>query len=93
MGMKLLVQIDLAGAGLALFDAYEAAVLPLLDRYGARIELRLRAVDRQSETHLLYFPDADMLARYRADPDRAAALPLWERSRAQATMIEVVAFE
>ena len=59
--MLVLVQIDLSQAELALFDAYEAEVLPLLGKYGARLEERLRAEDGNSEVHLLYFPDDQAL--------------------------------
>ena len=87
--MRLLVTIDLKGADLTLFEDYEAAVLPLLTNYGARLEKRLRATDNSSETHLLFFPDAKALENYRADPARAALLPQWERSGAKSTAVEV----
>jgi len=87
--MLVLVTIDLSQADLALFDAYEAKVLPLLGRYGARVERRLRATDRSSETHLLFFPDAASLAAYRADPDRLAAADDWGVSGATSVVSEV----
>ena len=80
--MLVLVQIDLSQADIDVFNAYEAGVLPLLARYGARLEERLRAEDGQSEVHLLYFPDDRALDAFRADPDRAALQDMWHRSGA-----------
>ncbi len=88
--MRVLVTIDLKGADFVAFEAYEATVLPLLAKYGAVLELRVRACDGASETHLLRFPNAEARARFLADPARLAAQPVWERSRAQATVVEVV---
>ena len=90
--MRRLVTIDLARANLRLFESYEAKVLPLVEKYGGRLELRVRSVDNCSETHLLYFPDTQSYEAYRTDPARAAALNEWERSGASSTSIEVLAF-
>lgn len=87
--MHILVQIDLSAADIALFEAYEARVLELLPAHGARLELRLRATDDRSETHLLYFPHAAALDAYRADPVRVAVQSLWDRSGAHSTLTEV----
>jgi hypothetical protein len=90
--MRRLVTIDLTRADLGLFESYEAKVLPLLEKYGGRLELRVRSLDGSSETHLLYFPDAHGYQGYLADPVRVAALNEWERSGASATAIEVTAY-
>jgi len=87
--MLLLVEIDLSDADVALFESYEARVLPLLQMHGARLVERLRAADGRSETHLIDFPDAQSLAAYRADPVRVDALPIWEGCRATAVSKEV----
>ena len=87
--MLLMVRIDLSDADVALFDAYEARVLPLLERHGARLETRVRAIDGTGEFHLLHFPDADAFAAYRADPERTAAQPLWVQCRARSELVEV----
>ncbi|MDB5460186.1 MAG: hypothetical protein JWO72_1927 [Caulobacteraceae bacterium] len=87
--MRRLVTIDLAGADLAMFEAYEAKVLPLLEKYGARLEMRVRSVDGQCETHLLFFPDAQSVEGYRSDPNRVAVLTEWERSGAKSSIVEV----
>jgi hypothetical protein len=83
------VLIDLSAADIVLFEAYEAAVLPLLTHYDAELKVRLRATDGLSEVHLIAFPDEAALERYRADPARIAAQALWARSGAVATMTEV----
>jgi uncharacterized protein (DUF1330 family) len=80
--MLLLATFDLAAADVALFDEYEAAVLPLMDRHGGRLRFRVRSLDRESETHLVEFPDEEAFAAYRDDPDRQALQHLFERSRA-----------
>ena len=85
-----LVQIDLSQAELALLDAYEAEVLPLLGNYGARLEDRLRAEDGNSEVHLLYFPDDQALDAFRDDPSRVALQDMWRRSGAVSTLTRVV---
>lgn len=87
--MLILAQIDLSQADLALFDAYEGQVLPLLANHGARLAERLRAIDGRSEVHLLHFPDADALDAFRADPARDALQPLWLRCGASSTLTEV----
>lgn len=75
--MRRLVTIDLTAADLAAFEAYEARVLPLLARHGGRLEARVRALDGSSETHLLFFPDAEAFEAYRCDPARLAAQDAW----------------
>jgi uncharacterized protein (DUF1330 family) len=87
--MHFLVTIDLSAADLAAFDHYEAQVVPLLAQYGAEMEVRVRSLDRQSETHLLHFPDDAAHRAFLADPTRQAMRPILERSGATSTVIEV----
>lgn len=87
--MRLLVTITLKPNGLAAFEAYEAAVLPLLERYDARLEARVRSKDATEETHLLWFPDEAAYKGYLADGDRAATAPLFAESGATAQVKEV----
>jgi len=87
--MRRLVTIDLRNADVELFAAYEAKVLPLLAKYGGRLEMRVRALDGSSETHLLFFPDSPAFEAYRADPNRQAVLDEWERSGATSVALEV----
>lgn len=87
--MRLLVTFDLTRADLGLFTRFEDTVLALLPDYGARLEMRLRAVDGRCEIHCLYFPNAAALERYRADPVRLGALADFERSGATSTSLDV----
>ena len=90
--MRRLVTIDLTHADLSLFERYEAKALPLIERYGGRLEMRVRTIDGSSETHLLFFPDGQSYEAYRSDPDRVAVLGEWEQCGARASMIEVELF-
>lgn len=87
--MLRLVTIDLFGADLTLFEAYEAKVLPLVAKHGGRLEQRLRSLDGTSEVHLLNFPDAAGFEAYRADPARLAAQADWDACRASSVAVEV----
>jgi uncharacterized protein (DUF1330 family) len=89
--VRRLVTIDLTDADVAMFEAYEAKVLPLVEKHGGRLELRVRALDGRSETHLLYFPDAKAAEDYRADPARIAVLGEWEACGAKAVVQDVEA--
>ncbi|MEG3149591.1 hypothetical protein U1769_06800 [Sphingomonas sp. ZT3P38] len=84
--MLVFVQLDISGADLALFEAYETAVLA---RHGAAVEERLRSADGRSEMNLLHFPDAEALAAFREDPARAALQDLWRRCGAISALTEV----
>ncbi len=85
----MLAHFDLTGADLAAFEAYEDAVLPLLADHGARLERRFRSLDNALEVHILYFPSTEARLAYLADPRRAAHAPMWQTSRASATLIEM----
>jgi len=87
--MRRLVTIGLAKADLAAFEAYEAKVLPLVDRHGGALEFRVRALDGSSETHLLRFPDIEAYDAYRADPARQAVQDEWRACGATASAVEV----
>ena len=68
--------------GLAAFQAYEDAVLPLLTDHDGSLLRRLRTGDRLTEIHLIQFPSAAALDAFRADPRRAAQASLFEASGA-----------
>ena len=87
--MHLLATIDLTDALLDAFNAYEAKVLPLLRNHGARLEMRVRSLDRKTETHLLFFPNAQAFANYRADPVRVLLQSEWEGCGARSSFLEV----
>lgn len=84
--MLKLVVIDLSSADIARFESYEKQVLPLLDKYGARLELCVRSTDGKTETHLLYFPDTDQFNAFLVDPERAALHKQWQQSGASSTV-------
>jgi uncharacterized protein (DUF1330 family) len=88
--MLILVQIDISAADVAMYDAYEAKVLGLLENYGAKLEERLRSADARSEVHLRYFPDVEALNAFRADPARAAIQDMWVQCGASSALTEVV---
>jgi hypothetical protein len=77
--MRRLVTIALTGADLAAFEKHERAVSPLLQDHGARLEMRVRSTDGETETHLLLFPSAEAYEAYLSDPRRVAARLDWER--------------
>jgi hypothetical protein len=90
--MLLLVTIDLARADLALFERYEVDVLDLLPKYNGRLEMRVRALNGQSETHLLFFPDEAAFESFRSDPKRLALSADWERCGARSVVQPVERF-
>jgi hypothetical protein len=69
-------------AGVADFQAYEDAVLPLLADHGGTLQRRLRDADGSTELHIVQFPDETALANYRQDPRRTRHAALLEASHA-----------
>ena len=61
---------DVPREGVAAFQRYEAAVLPLLERHDGRLERRLRTADGQAEVHVLSFGSRAAYEAYSADPER-----------------------
>ena len=68
--------------GVARFQAYEDAVLPLLSQYGGLLERRLRNGDGTVEVHIVSFESDQDFQRYSSDPGRAALSHLLEASAA-----------
>jgi hypothetical protein len=85
-GLLRLVTIDLSQADLHVFERYEASVLALLPKHRGRLELRVRALDGQTETHLLYFPDEQAFDAFRSDPARLVLADEWKRCGALSTV-------
>jgi hypothetical protein len=69
-------------AGIATFQRYEDAVLPLLAEHGGHLARRLRSPAGDVEVHLVEFAGPGGLAAYRADPRRARHAALLEASGA-----------
>jgi len=87
--MRLLATFDLTDADRALFQAYEALVLPYLADHGGRMERRLRSLDGAIEVHLLHFATPEGVQAYLNDPRRGDSTELWLRCGAKATVIQV----
>ena len=67
----MVVVVDVPADGVAAFQRYEDHVLPLLDRYGGRLERRLRTPDATTEVHVLSFPADSAYRGYLSDPERS----------------------
>jgi hypothetical protein len=79
--------------GVASFQAYEEAVLPLLSELGGVLERRLRNSDSTIEVHIVSFDSDQNFQRFRSDPRRASFTHLFEASAAKNeffAMIDVV---
>ena len=68
--------------GIASYQAYEAAVLPLLSEFGGLLERRLRNPDGTIEVHIVSFDSDQNRQRFRSDPRRASFAHLFEASAA-----------
>ena len=75
--------------GVALLQRYEDGVLPLLAEHGGVLERRLRSDDGRAEVHVMSFPSAEALTRYRSDPRRDALRDLLHRSGARVELHHV----
>ena len=75
--------------GVARFQAYEDAVLPLLSEFGGLLERRLRNGDGTIEVHIVGFDSDRDFQRYRSDPRRAALSHLFEASAARNELLAV----
>src|SRR5229473_734063 len=69
--------------GVASFQEYEDAVLPLLREFGGLLERRLRNSDSTIEVHIVSFDSDQNFQRFRSDPRRASFAHLMEASAAR----------
>lgn len=69
--------------GIGHFQAYEAAVLPLLPEFNGRLERRLRNQDGTVEMHIVSFASEVDFQNYRNDPRRTGRASLLEKSSAK----------
>jgi len=83
------VVIDLSNADIIQFEKYEKQVLPLLKKHGALMKLAIRSLDERTETHVLYFPDANAFDSFIADPGRALLQDDWSQLGAVASVTDV----
>jgi hypothetical protein len=79
--------VRIPAEGVADFQAYEDAVLPLLPEFKGCLERRLRSSDGTVEIHILSFASAADRENYRSDPRRTAQTWLLERSRAKSELL------
>ena len=70
MSLTIVMVADIPSGAEARFQAYEAAVLPLLERHGGRLERRLRTGDASTEVHLVSFTSQEGFESYLADEER-----------------------
>ena len=87
--MLLVQTIRVPDEGIEHFRRFEAAVLPLLEKYDARLERRLRTLDGCIEIHIVSFPSRAALESYRSDPTRQEHLHLLQKSRAELDVLEM----
>lgn len=88
-GLTLVLTARIPPPGVAMFQAYETKVLPLLGEYGGTLQRRLRNGDGTIEVHIVYFETAEGLTSFRDDPRRAAASSLLTASGAVIELVEV----
>ena len=70
MSLTVVMVADIPSGGEQRFQAYEAAVLPLLPRHGGRLERRFRTGDALTEVHVVTFASQEGFESYLADEER-----------------------
>ena len=75
--------------GVAAFQEYEAAVLPLLDDHNGRLIHRYQNADGVMEVHIVQFSTPADFAAFRASDIRQKFAPLLERSGAKISVQDV----
>lgn len=88
-GVTLALVARIPAGGVAAFQAYEDAVLPLLGRHGGTLQRRLRNADGTFEVHIVHFTSQAAFADFRGDPARAAAAHLMTASGAATEVHDV----
>ncbi|MGD9804916.1 MAG: hypothetical protein AB7E81_05245 [Hyphomicrobiaceae bacterium] len=88
-GLVLAVIARVPPEGIAAFQAYEAAVLPLLANYAGTLERRMRNEDGTTELHVVRFASRSEFEGFRADPNRLAAAPVLQQSGAVIELMEL----
>ena len=79
--------VRVSSEGIASFQDYEEAVLPLLGEFGGLLERRLRNSDGTIEIHIVSFDSEQSFQSFRSDPRRASYAQLLERSLAKSELI------
>ncbi len=86
--MLMVVILDLSQADIVRFDACEAKMITLLERHNGQLQRRIRALDGQTEAHILHFATEPDLHAYLADPYRVALRSDWLATGAVSRMFE-----
>jgi len=73
--------------GVACFQAYEDAVIPLLGEFGGVLETRLRSSDGTVEVHIVSFDSEQSFQKLKSDPRRASYAHLLIKSSATTELI------
>ncbi|THD73666.1 MAG: hypothetical protein E7813_02150 [Bradyrhizobium sp.] len=81
----LIVRVSMEGV--ASFQEYEGAALPLLREFGGLLERRLRNSDGTVEVHIVSFDSEQSFQRFRSDPRRASHAHLMEKASAMNELI------
>jgi uncharacterized protein (DUF1330 family) len=89
-GVTLCAIFRIPAIGVATFQTYERAVLPLLADHGGTLQRRLRTDDGTTEVHVIRFPSASEVEAFRVDPRRQAQEGLFDASGAVAEVLTVV---
>lgn len=87
--LTLVLTATIPPEGVAAFQAYEDAVLPLLPEFGGRLERRLRNADGSTEIHIVSFSSETGFQRYRSDPRRIEHGLLLTKSSAKLEVVVV----
>jgi hypothetical protein len=85
----LAVLIDIPPEDAAIVPTYEDAVLPLLNRYGGRLQRRLRAVDQSAELHIICFDSREGQESFATDPSRLQLMRLLQGRMLRQRVLEV----
>ena len=93
IGVTLCAIFRIPQDGLPAFQAYEAAVLPLVTEHTGVLQRRLRSLDGTVEVHVIWFPSASFVDAYRADPRRSVHADLFDASGAVAEVLTVADVE
>jgi hypothetical protein len=85
----LAVLIDIPPEDAAIILTYEDAVLPLLNRYGGRLQRRLRAVDQSTELQVISFDSREGQEAFATDPSRLQLMRLLQGRLLRQRVFEV----
>ena len=85
-----LIVVNLTAADKSRFETYERKVIPLLDKYGGRMQSGVRSVDGMTETHILFFPDVTSFEAFLSDPVRTQLQGEWQLTGATTTITDVI---